>query len=159
MSLRRWGTSLRHAPFLFALWWWFLSCPPARSFRLASYPSSTCIFSCLAANLSLRTHDLWPTKLRAEPPKREYTSYPLATLEVLYALYTDNRGSSIPKLPCLTLCPSIFRKLVLICFPPNSAGTHFSLRASSVGPIRVPTPGTVLCRYCHSSCNNIPNPA
>ena len=43
--------------------------------------------------------------------------------------------------------------------PPNSTGGNFSLRDSSMGPIRVPTPGTVLCRYFHSSCNNIPKPA
>ena len=42
--------------------------------------------------------------------------------------------------------------------PPNSVGENFSLRASSIGPIRVLTLGIVLCRYCHVSCNGITKP-
>ena len=30
---------------------------------------------------------------------------------------------------------------------------------ASMGPIRMPTTGKVLCRYCHSSCNKITKPA
>ena len=149
VPLRRWGTSLRHAPFLFALWWWFLSCTPARSFRLASYPRSTCILSCLAAKLSLRTHDLWPTKLRAEPTRTESNSYLLSALEVMYALFADNRGFGITKLPCFTLWPRIFRKFALMSSSLNSARNNFSLRASSIGAIRVSTLGTGLSSYCH----------
>ena len=104
--------------------------------------------------------DGWGNKLsikhREEPPRRESTSYPLATLEVLYALSADNWGSSIPKPPCFTLWPRICQKSALISSPPNSAGDHFSLRAPSIGLIRVPTPWTILCRYCHLSCNDIP---
>ena len=88
----------------------------------------------------------------------ESTSSPLAALKVLYALSDDNRWSGIPKPPCLTLWNRIFRKLALIPFPPNSAGKFFSLRASSIGPVRVPTLGKILCSYCHLSCNNIPKP-
>ena len=44
-------------------------------------------------------------------------------------------------------------------FPSLFGGEKLSLRASSIRPIRVPTPGTVLCRYCHFDCSDIPNPA
>ena len=53
----------------------------------------------------------------------------------------------------------ILRKSALISSPPNSLRKNFSLRAYSIGPIIVPTLGTVLCRYCHLSCKNIPKPA
>ena len=39
------------------------------------------------------------------------------------------------------------------------SGSRRSLRASSMGPISVPTPGTVLCGYCHLNCNDIPKTA
>ena len=99
VSLRRWVTFLSHAPFLVALWRRFLSCPPASSFRLSSYPRSTCIFVHLAARLALRTHIIWPTDLRAEVPKRESTSSPLAALEVLYSISADSWIPGIPNMP------------------------------------------------------------
>ena len=153
------GTVLSHTPFLVALCKRFISWPPASSFRLSSSTISTCFRSFLAPALALRTHAPWPTWLRAEPPRRECTSSPLVAFEVLYALSADNRGSGITNLPCLTLWPWVYQYLALISSPPNSAEKNFSLRDSSIGPIRVPTPGTVLCRYCHSICNDIPRPA
>ena len=156
MPLRQWGIALSHAPFLVSLWRIFLSWPPASSFCLASSAISKCFYYFLAPELDWHTHALWPTYLRAEPPRIESTSSPLATLEVFYALSTDSRGYGMTKPPCLTLWTKMFRKSALISSSPNSAGKNVFLRASSIGPIRVPTPGTVLCRYCHSSCNDIP---
>ena len=54
------------------------------------------------------------------------------------------------------LWPSIYLRSEMTSFPPKSAGMKASLRAYSIGPIIVPTPGEVLCRYCHSSWSNIP---
>ena len=52
LPLKRWGTALSHEPLLVALLRRFLSWPPASSFRLASSPSSTCIFAHLSARLA-----------------------------------------------------------------------------------------------------------
>ena len=43
--------------------------------------------------------------------------------------------------------------------PYKSAGNKASIRSSSMVPIRVPTPGKVLLRYCHSIWSDIPKPA
>ena len=159
MILRRWGTVLIHSQFLVALWRRFLSWPPASYFCLASSAISTLFCSLLATRLARSAHSLWPTYSREEPLKRKSTRSTLTALEVLYALSVDNLGSGIHNLTCLMLWPMIYRKLALISSPPNRAGMILSLRAYSMGPIRVPTPGTVLCRYCNFSCNNITNPA
>ena len=88
---------------------------------------------------------------------REPTSSLMVALEVLYALSPDNQGSGIPKPPHLTLWPNIFLKLFLTSSPLNSAGGKVYLRASSIGPIRVPTMGKVLCMCCHLIFSDIPN--
>ena len=43
--------------------------------------------------------------------------------------------------------------------PSKRTGKKDSLRESSIGPIIVPTPGTVLFRYCHSRWSNPPKSA
>ena len=144
MPLRRWGTSLSHAPFLVSLWRRFLYWPPASSFHISSSTISTCFRYFLVPVIALHTHALWPAYLRTIPPRRKSTSPPLASLEVLYAIYTDIRGSSIHIPPCLTLWPRIFQMPESIFSPPNSAGKNFSLRAFLMGTTRVPTTGTDL---------------
>ena len=49
--------------------------------------------------------------------------------------------------------------LALTSSTPKSAGKKASLRESYIGPIIEPIPGTVICRYCHSSWSDIPKPA
>ena len=83
----------------------------------------------------------------------------MADLGVFYAHSAESRGSGISRSPRFTLWHNIYLMSVLTSSPPKSAGKKASLRASSIGPTRELTTGTVLCRYCHSIWSDIPKTA
>ena len=68
------------------------------------------------------------------------------------------RGSGILKPLPFTPWPRISLRSALNSSPQKISGKKTSHRASSIGPMREPTPGTFLCRYCHSIWSDIPNP-
>eukprot|EP00957_Ditylum_brightwellii_P095476 7271996-Ditylum_brightwellii.AAC.2 len=70
-------------------------------------------------------------------------------------------GSGIPKPALFTLCPhsSLSPTISPGSSSPNRAGKKCLLRASSIGPMCWPTPGTVRWRYCHSCCRLMASPA
>ena len=83
----------------------------------------------------------------------------MADFEVLHTRSANIQDCYIPKPPHFTLWPRIYLRSALTSTPTKIAGKKASLRASSIGTIRDPTPGTVLCRYCHLSWRDIPKPA
>ena len=148
MLLRQRGIALIHARFSVSLWRFCLSWTPVSYFCLArsAIIKSSLYFLTLA--IALRTHTLWPMQLRLVYPQRDPTSSLLAALEVLYKISADDRGSGIPKPPRSTLWTRIFQNSALNSYPPNRAGKRVSLTVFSIGPIIVPTSGTVVFRNC-----------
>ena len=158
VPLRQWGIAVSHAPLSVGRRRWISPATPVSSFYLSNSAFSKNPLSVRPSALDLHTHNLWATYLRLVPPTSEPTRTLLDALEVLYARFANRRVSGIPMPMHFTLWPRISLRSVLTSSPPKSGGKKASLREFSIGPIRDPTPGTVLCRYCHLIWSDIPNP-
>ena len=147
VPLRRWGISASHDPFSVDRRRRFNLAPSAISFLLvsASIYEYSCCFHPYA--LDLHTQDLCTTQLRSVPPKSDPNRTSLDDLEVLYARSANSRGSGIPRPPRFTLWPRIYLRLAETSYPPKIAWKKASIRESSIGPIILTNPGTVLCSY------------
>ena len=100
--------------------------------------------------------DLLYMYLRSLTPRIDPTSALLDDLEVLYERCADSQVFFRPKPICFTIWPGISLISVLTSSLMESAGKKASIKASSMGPIRVTTPWTVFCRYCHLIWSDTP---
>ena len=159
VPLRQGGIDVSHAPFSVSCRRIFSPALSSSYFRLINAAFSEKSRCFCPSSLTLHTYYLCAMQLRSVPPRSDPTRTSLADSEVLYARSADIRGSGIPRPPRIKLRPRVSMRLALTSYPTKSVGKKTSLRESSIGLIREPTPGTVLYRYCHLICINTPNPA